>query len=74
MSFMGGVDSQFVLADPQKTPEDVRREVIKRIDEMASPEGGYIIDPSHSFPYDKEKLAAMEEAAYHHGREIFHHK
>jgi len=69
--FAGGVDSQFVLADPNKTPDDVRNEVIKRINEMALPDGGYITAPSHGVPYDKDKLAAMESAAVNYGREIY---
>jgi uroporphyrinogen-III decarboxylase len=71
ISFDGGVDSQFILANPLKTPADVRDEVKKRIHEMALPQGGYIVDPSHSVPYDKAKLAAMEETARDSGREIY---
>jgi uroporphyrinogen-III decarboxylase len=74
ITFCGGVDSQFVLTDPNKTPDDVRREVIKRIDEMALPNGGYITAPSHEVPYDKAKLAAMEDAARTRGREIYEKK
>ena len=69
--FNGGVDSQFVLANPDKTSEDVKNEVIKRIDEMALPDGGYITGPSHSVPYDKDKLEAMETTAVNYGREIY---
>jgi uroporphyrinogen-III decarboxylase len=69
--FNGGVDSQFILANPLKTPDDVREEVRLRIQEMALPGGGYITAPSHSVPYDKAKLAAMEEAARTYGREIY---
>jgi uroporphyrinogen-III decarboxylase len=68
--FAGGVDSQFVLDNPDKTPEDVKKEVIRRIDEMA-PNGGYIIEPSHSVPYDKAKLAAMEETVRQYGHAFY---
>jgi uroporphyrinogen decarboxylase len=69
--FAGGVDSQFVLANPQMAPEDVKNEVMRRINEMALPSGGYIIAPSHSVPYDKAKLSAMETTARQYGREIY---
>lgn len=72
--FNGGVDSQFVLANPEKNPEDVKSEVIKRINEMALPDGGYITAPSHGVPYDKAKLEAMEFAAVNYGREIYKRK
>jgi hypothetical protein len=52
-------------------PEDVKTEVIRRINEMALPSGGYIIAPSHSVPYDKVKLSAMEATARQYGREIY---
>ncbi|MDR2304642.1 MAG: hypothetical protein LBE10_08660 [Treponema sp.] len=69
--FHGGVDSQFILANPIKTPDDVREEVKKRIREMSLPGGGYITGPSHSVPYNKAKLAVMEETARVYGREIY---
>ena len=69
--FNGGVDSQFVLANPDKTPEDVKNEVIKRINEMALPDGGYITAPSHGVPYDRDKLESMDFAAVNYGREIY---
>lgn len=69
--FAGGVDSQFILANPHKTPGDVKDEVMKRIDEMALPGGGYITAPSHSVPYDQEKLAALETTAIQYGHEIY---
>jgi uroporphyrinogen-III decarboxylase len=68
--FCGGIDSQFVLSNLQKTPLDVENEVIKRIDEMASC-GGYIANPSHSVPYSKDKLLAMEETIRKHGKEVY---
>ena len=69
--FAGGVDSQFVLANPSKTPADVKEEVKKRINEMALPNGGYITMPSHGVPYDEEKLAAMEATATEYGHAVY---
>ena len=69
--FIGGVDSQFVLDNHDTTPEDVVREVKRRIDEMALPHGGYIVGPSHSVPYDPEKLEAMQTTIREYGREIY---
>ena len=69
--FCGGVDSQFVLDNDDATPQDVADEVIKRIYEMSLPNGGYIINPSHDVPYNKEKLDAMEKTAVEHGRKVY---
>jgi len=69
--FYGGVDSQFILDNDEKTPQDVKDEVIKRIDELTSPDGGYILAPSHGVPYEKDKLLAMKETAFEYGRKIF---
>jgi len=69
--FIGGVDSQFVLDNRDATPADVVCEVKRRIDEMALPDGGCIIGPSHSVPYDPEKLKAMENTIKEYGREIY---
>ncbi|MBR2461432.1 MAG: hypothetical protein IKB34_09415 [Clostridia bacterium] len=71
--FIGGVDSQFVLDNASATADDVVAEVRKRIDEMALPDGGYIIAPSHSVPYDPEKLDAMNRTIEEYGREIYKH-
>jgi len=60
IAFSGGIDSQFVLNRPGATPEEVRAEVRRRIDEMAAG-GGYIASPSHSVPYDRELLDAMND-------------
>jgi hypothetical protein len=67
IAFCGGIDSQFVLNRPGATPEEVRAEVRKRIDQMAMG-GGYIAAPSHSVPYDPALIEAMEDeiAAYGH--------
>jgi len=72
--FIGGVDSQYVLDNPSATPDDVITEVKKRIDEMALPSGGFIIGPSHSVPYDKAKLSAMNTTIKEYGREIYKNK
>jgi len=69
--FVGGVDSQFVLDNPAATPDDVVTEVKRRIDEMALPNGGYIIGPSHNVPYNPEKLEAMNRTIEDYGREIY---
>ena len=69
--FIGGVDSQFVLDNDSATREDVIAEVKRRIDEMALPNGGYIIGPSHSVPYDPDKLEAMTRTIKEYGREIY---
>ena len=68
LCFLGGVDSQFVLDNPFSTPADVEAEVKRRIDEMSTPDGGYIIGPSHSVPYDPAKLEAMQRAIRQYGR------
>jgi len=68
--FCGGVDSQFVLDNPNATPEDVVVEVKRRLDEMSF-HGGYIIGPSHTVPYDPEKLHAMKDTINDYGRKIY---
>ena len=70
ITFYGGIDSQFVLADPSKTPQDVEQEV-KRCIETLAPGGGYIAAPSHSVPYDIKKLEAMERAVAKYGQAIY---
>ena len=69
--FVGGVDSQFVLDNDAATPDDVVNEVKKRISEMALPNGGYIVGPSHSVPYDKDKLDAMNRTIREYGSAIY---
>ncbi len=69
--FIGGLDSQFVLDNVSATAEDVKAEVKKRIDELALPNGGYIIGPSHEVPYNEEKLRAMNETIASYGRQIY---
>jgi hypothetical protein len=70
IAFCGGIDSQFVLHRPGVTPEQVRAEVRKRIDEMAAG-GGYIAAPSHSVPYDKAIVEAMEDEIRSYGRACY---
>lgn len=69
--FIGGVDSQFVLDNPQAGTTEVVAEVKRRIDELALPNGGYIVGPSHSVPYDPEKLEAMNRTIREYGRAIY---
>jgi uroporphyrinogen-III decarboxylase len=70
IAFYGGLDSQFVLGRPDSTPCEVRAEVRKRIDEMASG-GGYIAAPSHDVPYDPELLKAMKDEIDVYGRAFY---
>ncbi len=49
LSFMGAIDTQRVL--PFGTPDDVRREVERRIADLA-PGGGYILAPVHNVQAD----------------------
>jgi len=72
VTFCGGIDSQFVLGRPGVTPDEVRAEVRKRIDEMAAG-GGYIAAPSHNVPYDPELLAAMRDEIATYGRAYYGH-
>ena len=67
IAFCGGIDSQFVLNRPGATPEEVRAEVRRRIDEMAAG-GGYIAAPSHSVPYDPALIEAMDDEIAAYGR------
>lgn len=69
--FIGGVDSQFVLDNPKAGTAEVIAEVKRRIDDMALPNGGYIIGPSHSVPYDPDKLEAMNQTIREYGRAIY---
>ena len=70
IAFAGGIDSQFVLDRPGVTPEEVRAEVRKRIDELAEG-GGYIAGPSHGVPYEEELLAAMNDEIAVYGRQFY---
>jgi uroporphyrinogen-III decarboxylase len=70
IAFCGGIDSQFVLNRPGVTPDEVRAEVRRRIDDLA-PGGGYLAAPSHSVPYDPAILEAMRDEIAVHGRAIY---
>jgi hypothetical protein len=70
IAFAGGIDSQFVLDREGVTSDEVRAEVRMRIDELATG-GGYIAGPSHSVPYDKELLDAMNDEIETYGRKIY---
>ena len=71
IAFCGGIDSQFVLARPGITPDEVRAEVRKRIDEMATG-GGYIAAPSHGVPYKPEIISAMNDEIAKYGRNFYY--
>jgi uroporphyrinogen decarboxylase len=62
MAFWGGLSVQRTL--PQGTPEQVRRETQRLLDEMA-PGGGYVLSPSHSLTGDvpPENVDAFLEVA-----------
>ena len=68
IAFCGGIDSQFVLAKPGVTADEVRGEVRRRIDEMAAG-GGYVAGPSHSVPYDQVLIDAMNDEIAVYGRQ-----
>jgi len=70
ITFCGGIDSQFVLDRPGVTPEEVRAEVRKRIDDLAQG-GGYIAGPSHGVPYRQEIIDAMNDEIATYGRQIY---
>jgi len=70
ISFCGGIDSQFVLDKPGVTTVEVREEVRRRIDELATG-GGYIAAPSHSVTYDKELIDAMNDEIEVYGRYVY---
>jgi uroporphyrinogen decarboxylase len=65
LSFMGAIDTQHVL--PFGTPDDVEREVERRIADLA-PSGGYIVAPVHNIQADvpPENLVAL----YRHARRV----
>ena len=66
LSFWGGVDTQSVL--PFGTPEDVKAEVRRRIEDLATG-GGYVFNSVHNIQSDvpPENVAAMFEAALEYG-------
>ncbi len=62
LSFHGGIDEQQLL--PRGTPEEVMAGV-RRVLDMLSPGGGYILAPAHNFQPDTppENIVAMYRAA-----------
>jgi len=63
LSFCGAIDTQNVL--PNGTPDDVRREVRRRIKDLG-PHGGYILSSVHCIQPDvppENVIAMLEEAA-----------
>jgi len=67
ISFLGGIDSQFVLSKPNVTTEEIITEVKLRMDQMKGT-GGYIAAPSHDVPYDPKALQAMNDAITKYGK------
>lgn len=67
LAFWGGIDMQKVL--PNGTTQDVKKEVKKRISQLAEG-GGYVLSASHIFQADVplENFLAMLEAAVEYGR------
>jgi len=70
ITFIGGIDSQFVLTRPDLTTGEVRAEVRKKIDMMAS-RGGYIAGPSHGVPYRQDIVDAMHDEIKTYGRAFY---
>jgi len=66
LCFWGAIDTQRVL--PFGTPDDVRAEVRRRIEDLA-PGGGYVIGPVHIIQAEvpPENILAMAEAAHRYG-------
>ena len=67
MFWGGGVDTQQVL--PHGTPQEVRDEVKRRIDDLA-PGGGFVFNTVHNIQADvpPENIMAMQEAVMEYGR------
>jgi len=67
IAFWGGIDTHRVL--PFGTPDDVRTEVKRRIEDLA-PGGGYILNSVHNLQPEvpPENIVAMFEAAKEFGR------
>jgi uroporphyrinogen decarboxylase len=61
--FQGGIDVKQILT--QGSPEDIRRHVSQRIDELG-PGGGYLLAPAHNFGNDipLENILAFFEAGH----------
>ena len=67
LSFWGAIDTQKIL--PYGTPEDVRKEVRMRIDDLA-PEGGYILSAVHTIQPDvpPENICVLFDEAREYGK------
>jgi uroporphyrinogen decarboxylase len=67
--FHGAVDNQQVL--PSGSPEEVRAEVRRCIEQLAADGTGYILAPCHNIQpiTPMENILAMYDEAYHYGRE-----
>ena len=65
--FSGAIDTNWVL--PNGSPEDVRREVRRRIKDLA-PGGGYVLSSVHCIQPDVpvENVEAMFDEAHRAGR------
>jgi uroporphyrinogen decarboxylase len=69
LTFMGGVDTQYVLSSG--TPEEVRSEVQRRIDDLATG-GGYILAAVHNIQPDvpPENICIMYDTALEYGQYV----
>ncbi len=66
VTFWGAIDTQHVM--PSGSPQDVKDEVRRRIDDLA-PGGGYVLNTSHNIQADvpTENILAMVEALDEYG-------
>ena len=66
VTFWGAIDTQRVM--PRGTPQDVKDEVRRRIDDLA-PGGGYVLNTSHNIQADvpPENILALVEALDEYG-------
>ena len=66
VTFWGGIDTQHVM--PHGTPQDVKDEVRRRIDDLA-PGGGYVLNTSHNIQADvpAANILALVEALDEYG-------
>jgi uroporphyrinogen decarboxylase len=64
LAFHGAVSSRTL---DRGTPEQIQNEVKTRIEQLGKG-GGYIIAPTHAFPYPEKNLQAMIESAIIHGK------
>ncbi len=67
LTFWGAIDTHYVLS--RGNPDDVKREVRKRIEDL-SENGGYVIAPVHNIQSDvpPENICAMFEAVQELGK------